>query len=157
MDKELTEEGLQEIKNRAKRAKEIYEMDGIYYRDAETELKLLSHIEQLEESSKKWDSIEQLYIDAEKRYEYKIEQQAQEIERLKGQLFELSESSYKNVMILMEQRNKANDECEQLGIKAQRLEEALKAITYTGIKMFKLEDAQELARQALKEVRRNVE
>jgi predicted RNase H-like nuclease (RuvC/YqgF family) len=130
MDKKLTEEELQEI-NR------FTEQFAHQTEDRKNVLSLLSHIEQLykeiERLKKQLPNIAGISgsfdgVTDTRKYtmpigEYndlleKIEQQAQEIERLKGQLFELSESSYKNVMILMEQRNKANDECEQLSIKS---------------------------------------
>jgi DNA repair exonuclease SbcCD ATPase subunit len=115
----MTNKELQEIRERVKQHKfwgthpivSPKELDG-----------LLSHIEQLEESSKKWDSIERLYMDAEKRYEYKIEQQTQEIERLKVELNTVCgkamdfEDTIDKWMPLLEQRKNT----------IQRLEEALK-------------------------------
>jgi chromosome segregation ATPase len=115
MDKKLTEEELQEISR-------FTEQFAHQTEDRKNVLSLLFRIEQLKEESASWRRVAE-------RLEHEKQEQTQEIERLEGQLLELSESSYKNVMILMEQRNKANDECEKLGIKAQRLEEAIVKFT----------------------------
>jgi SMC interacting uncharacterized protein involved in chromosome segregation len=157
----LTEEELQEIWS-------LFEIDGselgkfvrLYELD-KTAKKLKSHIEQLEESSKKWDSIERLYIDAEKRYEYKIEQQTQEIERLKVELNTVCgkamdfEDTIDKWMPLLEQRKNT----------IQRLEEALKFYadernndwdidSFDHVRQSKvMQDGGEIARQILKEVR----